>query len=438
MRRPVFVVILLAIAFLPGKACAGLYYSGEQYTALPAQWRGFLLDQQRLRGIAVAPAPGADANPLRTRYLKEANKLREKAARAPLSADEVADLGALLVRLGDAAGAVELLRPAQRTHPNHFHIAANLGTAWQIIGELGQAAECLKEAVRLAPGRDLAAEEAHLRLVRGRLRQGKGARELDDLFGVRFVGGGGAFEPGKLAEGERRKLPARAAAVAQQLALWLPADGALLWQLAELASAHGDVRSAAAMLDGCVTQFGMNNPVLREHRRHLRQAADALAAAAAGDKSEHAPGHAGSLTFHSRRPLVSKLDLAPLPPVNATGLNSVPWEVFSETVLEKPFRPTFSKYLRELEGKQVELTGFLMPLRDEPEAGLFMLVEAPVGCWYCEQPELTGIVYVELPRGKTARFQRGLVRVVGRLTLNATDPEDFLYSVRDARIGMVD
>ena len=32
----------------------------------------------------------------------------------------------------------------------------------------------------------------------------------------------------------------------------------------------------------------------------------------------------------------------------------------------------------------------------------------------------------------------GLVRVVGRLTLNGSDPEDFLYAIRDARLGPVD
>ena len=74
---------------------------------------------------------------------------------------------------------------AQRSHPNHFHIAANLGTAWQLKGDLEQAASCLEEAVRLAPGNNLQAETYHLKLVRGRLKKASG---LDDLFGVRFVG----------------------------------------------------------------------------------------------------------------------------------------------------------------------------------------------------------------------------------------------------------
>src|SRR5205809_98942 len=100
-------------------ARAGLYYSGEQMAELPSQWSGFLLDQRMLRGIAVKPAPGAPASPARVRYLEEADKLEQLARTRPLTADELADLGALYVRLGEPGKAITLLRPAQRAHPNH-------------------------------------------------------------------------------------------------------------------------------------------------------------------------------------------------------------------------------------------------------------------------------------------------------------------------------
>jgi hypothetical protein len=35
-------------------------------------------------------------------------------------------------------------------------------------------------------------------------------------------------------------------------------------------------------------------------------------------------------------------------------------------------------------------------------------------------------------------LRRGLVRVIGRLVLNKTDAEDFLYALHDARVGPVD
>ena len=158
------------------------------------------------------------------------------------------------------------MRKGQRNHPNHFAINANLGTAWQLHGDLEQAALCLQQAVKLAPGKYQKAEEYHLKLVRLRLKHKKAAT-LDDLFGVRYVDAQGKYTPGKMAPAEKKKLPAAAVALVQQLALWLPADGRLLWQLAELANVHGDPRTAAAMMDGCVTQFAMNIPELRQHRQ---------------------------------------------------------------------------------------------------------------------------------------------------------------------------
>jgi tetratricopeptide (TPR) repeat protein len=431
MRRLALLLLLLGTP----AARAGLYYSGESFADLPSQWRGFLLDQRLLRNIAVKPTDKAPAGPQRLKYEAALKKLDEAAKDRKLTADELADQGALLVRLGEPGKAVDVLRTAQRTFPNHFKIAANLGTAYQIAGELDQAAAALREAVRLAPGKCQEAEKAHLRLVQLRQKQPKDGQDLDDLFGVRYVGEGGKYEPGQMAAAERKKLPEDAAAIAQQLALWLPADGKLLWQLGELAAAHGDVRTAAAIMDGCVTEFGLRSADLRAHRQANRAAADELAKKAGGAaKTEH-EGHAGGLKPRSSRPLAGKLDEAALPPINATGVNALPWSVLGDTGVGRPFKVTFPKYLRELDGKQVTLTGFMQPLGEDLEMGTFMLIQYPVGCWYCEMPEINGIVCVELPADKSVRLTREQLKVEGKLTLNATDPENFLFTISKAKVA---
>ncbi len=421
-------VVILLLAWTASGARAGLYYSGESLAELPSQWRGFLLDQRALRNAAAKPAFGVPANPLRSEYEAAQTRLEQARRQRPLKADELADLGALYVRLGEAGKAVELLRAAHREHPTHFHIAANLGTAWQLQGDLSQAAIALAEAVRLAPAKARKAEEYHLKLVR--LRAKGSGQGLDDLFGVRFVNDKGKYEPGKLAMAQRQKVPAEAAAIVQQLALWLPADGPLLWQLAELAGVHGDVKMSAAIMDGCVTEFGMNSRELREHRR--------LARAAAESGTTAHESHLDGLKTKSRRPLLGRLNLAELPPIKLDGVNALPWAVLGETLVSRDFKPTFPKYLKELDGKTVSVSGFMRPLNADAEVGSFMLIEYPVGCWYCEVPDVTGILFVELPKGKVVGVNRGLVKITGTLSLNAADPEDFLYTIRQAKVADAD
>jgi hypothetical protein len=423
-------VILSAIVLVQGTARAGLYCSEETFADLPSQWRGFLLDQRALRLAAVKPVGTTPASPLRVRYQAAAERVAKTAAERPLTADESAELGALYIRLGDVARALEVLRPAQREHPSHFRLAANLGTAWQLHGDLAQAAACLELAARLAPGKFQRAEELHLRLVRLRAREPRGAVDLDDLFGIRFVGLSGKYEPGKLADEQRKLLPSDAAASLQLLALWLPADARLLWQTAEVAGAYGDVGTAAAIMDGCVTEFGLRAPALLEHRRAVVNVSRNMNAP---DKATHQQEHASAFKPRSSRPLVNKGDLPALPAVDPKGVNSLPWTVLTDTPLDREYRPAFSDYLKELDGKRVELDGYMQPLASDLNCAAFMFVENPIGCWFCEMPGMTGIVLVELEEGKTLRYTRGPLRVTGRLRLNATNPERFLFVVENAK-----
>jgi tetratricopeptide (TPR) repeat protein len=423
--------LLVTVLTFCGSSRAGLYYSGEKYAELPSGWRGFLLDHRRLRAIAQRPVPGSPAGPLRTRYQTEAERLTKLAGSRKLTAEEAADLGALLVRLGDSASAVSVLRTALVEHPRHFHLLANLGTAWQMEGNRNQAAACLEQALRVAPKQALSVEQLHLKLIH--LRSAP-ARGLDDLFGVRYVGPSGRFEPGQLAPTQRSRLPADAVAGVQQLALWLPSDGRLLWQLGELAGAGGDVATAFAILDICVAELGLRDTELVAHRQAYRAAkAEREKLGSPSAKMQH-EGHAALFKPRSTRPLTRARDRTTLPAINSRGINDLPWSVVVETTLDRHFRPDFPAYLKELEGKTVQLQGYMQPLGGGPELNSFLLLEFPVGCWYCEQPEMTALVLVELPEGETYPMSRDPVKVRGRLTLNYRDPESFLYTLRDVQV----
>lgn len=407
---------LLLLCLSPLVARAGLYYSGETVAELPSRWAGFFLDHRALLLIA-RPKP---ATPLRLRYESEANRL---AAKATLSADESADLGALYLRLGEPGRAVAVLRVAQRLYPHHFRLTANLGTAWHQAGDLTQAAAVLEQAVRLAPGKFQRVEELHLRLVRLRAREK--VASLDNLFGVSYSD-----------QASIKKLPAAAIAQTQQLALWMPADARLLWQLGELAGATGDAATRAALLDGCVGEFEMRQPELLASRKAARAEADRRASlsVAGGVSPKDHDDHVWLFKPRSSRPLINKVGLAALPEIDPKGVTPLAWEVIGETIVDRRMRPTFHRYLKELDGKQVTLRGHMQPIGEGTDLSSFLLVENPIGCWYCENPEITNIVLVELPEGKIGRTNRSQLKITGRLVLNGTDPENFLYVVRDARV----
>jgi Flp pilus assembly protein TadD len=410
MRRG-YLTLVLTLTLTPF-ARAGLHYSGETQNELPANWRGFLPDHRALRALAL---PQAAATPMHDTYADALLKLEAAARTGPLPADRAADLGALYVRLGKPEKAVEVLRTARRQSPDHFRLAANLGTAWQLAGDLEQAAAALDDAFQLAPRKWSPFEAAHLKLVRLRLKEGRAAKD--------------AATPDALFD---RPDP-QAAALVQQLALWLPADGRLLWHLGEIAHATGDVRTAANILDGCVTEFGMKSPGLRANRQRYRAAADEIARRNEHDK------HKGTLTFKSPRPLARTFDVSKLPAIRPTGVNQLPWAALGETGLGRKFPPAYLKYVEQLDGRRVSLVGFMRPARDAgPDLTAFLLTEYPIGCWFCESPDPTGIVTVELAAGAAAEFTRAAIKVEGVFKLNKTDPEGFLFTLTEAKLGVAD
>jgi hypothetical protein len=280
--------------------------------------------------------------------------------------------------------------------------------------------------VRVAPPVWKKFEEAQLKLVRLRQRDAKSPTGVDDFFGVKFSE--------KLSPEDRKKLPADDTAIVQQLALWLPSDGRLLWLLGELANAHGDIRTAASILEGCVSEFALASPECRTHRKTYRELADAIGKLS---DAEHAK-YRGDIAFKSPRPLFREFDLTTLPEIRADGFNLLPWPVLNETTIEKPFKPRFLKHLQQLDGKKVAITGYMQPVSMDFEVSGFMMVEYPVGCWFCETPEPAGIVFADLGEGKSTTIKRNRIKLTGTLKLNSADPEDFLYTIINAKVSEPD
>ncbi|MFO0813726.1 MAG: tetratricopeptide repeat protein [Gemmatales bacterium] len=430
MRASCLVVLFL---WLPGSVQATVYYSGEKYQQLPSSWPGFLMDHRALRMVGISLSPKTPPSLLRQEYQSHYERLIGR--RALLNADELADLGALALRLGKTDQALDVLRPAARQYPKHFTLQANLASAWHMAGQWQEAFEQQQLVLGLAPVESQAVERLHLKLMHGRRTSGTA---LDDLFGVHYSKDNG-HRLGRLTAEEQKKLPVDAVAMTQRLALSFPLDARLLWQLGELAAIHGDPATAGQLMDQCVGELGWSDPTLRLARSALLQSIDPKLLPSQ-QQVQHA-GHATGLklTMRSKRPLVQQpFDVNRLAAQKPGEPSLLAWPLLAETAVEQsPQRLRFHPYLEKLEGQLVMLTGFLHPLTDDLDCTSFLLVENPIGCWYCTAPDLTGLVFVTMKPGTTARFTRDVITVAGSLKLNRSDPEEFLVNVVQAKVQTV-
>ena len=89
---------------------------------------------------------------------------------------------------------------------------------------------------------------------------------------------------------------------------------------------------------------------------------------------------------------------------------------------------------KQLENQKVQIEGHMQPVGEEHESSTFLLLENPVGCWYCEMPSLNGMVLIELKDLKVVRMSRQTQIIKGKLQLRKDDPEKFLFTILEAEM----
>ncbi len=123
-------------------------------------------------------------------------------------------------------------------------------------------------------------------------------------------------------------------------------------------------------------------------------------------------------------------------------ISSQMWSTLSKVsfaMQESPYGemslPRFSKEIKELEGKEITLPGYLVPaegLKGAFESRHFILSSLPLAaCFFCGVggPESVVEVYMSEPLEYTTEA----VKIKGKLSLNAMDSYQMIYILEDAR-----
>lgn len=162
------------------------------------------------------------------------------------------------------------------------------------------------------------------------------------------------------------------------------------------------------------------------------------AMAPVADPKLHQEHAAMKATAVAPRRRIDPESLADFLVADRSGKVILSWDALATATINDDSSAAFPAALAAVDGKQVTLAGFMAPLDEVGQVSLFLLLEFPAGCFYCQTPEPTGIVLVSLADRVRSPILPQLVKVAGRLRLNRDDPEDFLFHLSDAEVSAAD
>ncbi len=126
----------------------------------------------------------------------------------------------------------------------------------------------------------------------------------------------------------------------------------------------------------------------------------------------------------------------------ALAQNQSTWKVLSKVQIEKRFDellnyeidfPTFSDEVKALNGKEIVLEGWIIPLDELQGENYFVLSALPfANCFFCggAGPETVLEVFSE----KNIKFTEKRIKVKGVLNINADDPLKLMYILQKAEL----
>lgn len=116
------------------------------------------------------------------------------------------------------------------------------------------------------------------------------------------------------------------------------------------------------------------------------------------------------------------------------------WKIFEELEYEKSsdeygeiYVPKFSESIRALEGKEIELAGYIIPFEGMFKPDHLIISSLPIAsCFFCggAGPESVAEVYLD----ETVKYTAKKVKVRGKLTLNDDNMDELMYILKDAKL----
>ena len=94
---------------------------------------------------------------------------------------DLSDFAVIELKLGDKEKGLTILEELYRKRPTEYNIVANLGTAYELNGDLPKALEYLKKAVALNPGSHYGSEWIHIKILEQQLADSPDYKKIINL-----------------------------------------------------------------------------------------------------------------------------------------------------------------------------------------------------------------------------------------------------------------
>ena len=95
-------------------------------------------------------------------------------------------------------------------------------------------------------------------------------------------------------------------------------------------------------------------------------------------------------------------------------------------------------FIKKLDGQNIEMVGFMMPLSEVKNITEFILVPSLWGCCYGQPPAVNHIVVCKMPPGQTTKFFNDVIRVRGKFNVGETKQDGYTVSLYVLTVDRID
>lgn len=96
------------------------------------------------------------------------------------------------------------------------------------------------------------------------------------------------------------------------------------------------------------------------------------------------------------------------------------------------------KRIKDLSGKKVLMTGFMLPIDEVQNIKEFLLVQSLWSCCYGSPPDIHGIVRVVMPKGKTTDYYFDPLKITGTFRIEATMMDGYCVDIYQLHVDTLE